>query len=198
MLTILLTFLGTNTGRSSQAAPSPRGTGTNKPKPLEEHVEKLWKPLYKRSMEPNSKLRHAFTTSDAERLTGIGRDMLHYLCRTGIVVPTTSRRNGERGHGIVRRYSFTDLVSFKVVRRLTESGVSPTKVKSAIRELHRMGVSLSNLPTSHVVIFEKSVYRWDGRGSPFRVVDGQQAFGFILDLSSIREELVAGIAAMAA
>ena len=149
-------------------------------------------------MERNSNLRRSFSTADAERLTGVSRDMLHYLCRAGIVVPTTSRRNGQRGHGVLRRYSFTDLVSFKVVRRLTASGVSPMKVKSAIRDLHAMGVSLSNLPSSHVVIFEKSVYQWDGRGSPFRIVDGQQAFGFILDLSSIREELVADIAKMAA
>lgn len=148
-------------------------------------------------MEQYSKLgpkqQTSWTSADAVRLTGIKRDMLHYLCRSGIVVPTTSRRNGERGHGVIRRYSFTDLISFKVVRRLTASGVSPMKVKKAIRELHGMGVSLHKLPSSHVVILDKSVYQWDGQGSPFRVADGQQAFGFILDLSSIREELVADI-----
>ncbi len=119
--------------------------------------------------------------------------MLHYLCRVGVVVPTLSRKSGARGHGVVRRYSFTDLVSFKVVKQLTESGVSPLKVKQAIRKLHQMGVSLHRLPSSHVVIFEKNVYQWDGLGSPFRVVDGQRAFGFILDLGSIRDELVEAI-----
>ena len=132
------------------------------------------------------------------RLTGITRDMLNYLCRVSIVVPSASRRQGERGHGVRRRYSFTDLISFKVVKRLTESGVSPLKVKSAIRELHRMGISLTTLPATRVVIFERSVYKWDGEGDPFRVFDGQKAFGFILDLSSIREELVADIEKMAA
>lgn len=130
-----------------------------------------------------------YTTAESVALTGIKRDMLHYLCKVGIVVPSTSRKQGTRGHGVPRRYSFTDLVSFKVVKKLCESGVSPLKVKAAIRELHKLGVSLNTLPASRVVIFEKSVYKWDGRGDPFRMSDGQQAFGFILDLSSIRDEL---------
>lgn len=136
---------------------------------------------------------NAYSSSQAIALTGISKDMLHYLCKVGIVVPSTSRRGGSRGHGVPREYSFTDLVSFKVVKRLCESGVSPLKVKSAIRELHKLGVSLSSLPASRVVIFEKSIYRWNGRGDPFRLSDGQQAFGFILDLSVIREELLVGI-----
>ncbi len=139
-----------------------------------------------------------FSSAQAVRLTGITRDMLHYLCRAGIVVPTASRKRGERGHGVLRQYSFADLVSFKVVKRLCLSGVSPLKVKRAIRELHGLGISLRALPSSHVVIFENSVYRWDGRGNPFRVLDGQQAFGFILDLESIRAELVAEIEQLAA
>lgn len=138
-----------------------------------------------------------FTSAQAVALTGIKKDMLHYLCRVGVVVPTSSRRQGVRGHGILRQYSFTDLVSFKVVKKLCESGVSPLKVKTAIRELHKMGVSLKTLPASRVVIFEQSVYRWDGKGDPFRMSDGPQAFGFILNLSSIRSELVADLKKMA-
>lgn len=113
-------------------------------------------------------------------------------------MPSVSRQKGDRGHGVLRRYSFTDLVSFKVVKRLTQSGVSPLKVKSAIQELHRLGVSLHKSPSSHIAIFGKSVYQWDGQGSPFMVGDGQQAFGFILDLSSIREELASDIDRLAA
>lgn len=135
-----------------------------------------------------------YTTSQAVVLTGIKRDMLHYLCKVRIVVPTSSRKQGERGHGVRRKYTFSDLVSFKVVKKLCESGVSPLKVNKAIRELHGMGISLSSLPASRVVIFEKSVYKWDDMSKdPFRMSDGQQAFGFILDLSSIRDELAADI-----
>jgi len=135
-----------------------------------------------------------FTTAQAIRLTGVKRDMVHYLCKVGIVVPSASRKQGQRGHGVGRKYSFSDLVSFKVVKRLTESGVSPLKVKAAIRELHGMGVALSSLPSSRVVVFDKSVYKWDGKGDPFRLCDGQQAFGFILDLFAIHSELMEEIA----
>lgn len=57
--------------------------------------------------------------------------------------------------------------------------------------------SLNTPPASSVVMFEKSVYKWDGTGDPFRMSDGQQAFGFILDLSSIRDELANDIPKMA-
>ena len=140
-----------------------------------------------------------YSSAQAVALTGIKKDMLHYLCKAGIVVPTSSRKQGARGHGVHRKYTFTDLVSFKVVKKLCESGVSPLKANKAIREIHGMGISLSSLPASRVVIFEKSVYKWgDKRKDPFRMSDGQQAFGFILDLSSIRDELVAGIERLAA
>ena len=132
-----------------------------------------------------------YSSTQAVALTGIKKDMLHYLCKAGIVVPTSSRKQGVRGHGVRRKYTFTDLVSFKVVQKLCESGVSPLKLNNAIREIHGMGISLSSLPASRVVIFEKSVYKWDDeRKDPFRMSDGQQAFGFILDLASIRDELV--------
>lgn len=134
-----------------------------------------------------------YSTDAAVRLTGISRDMLNYLCRVGIVVPSASRRQGKRGHGVQRQYNFTDLISFKVVKKLTASGVSPVKVRRALRELHALGVSLHKLPSSHVVMFDHSVYTWDGTGDPFRVADGQQAFGFVLDVGRIRDELVRDI-----
>ncbi len=141
---------------------------------------------------------NGFTTSEAVRLTGIKKDMLNYLCKMQLVIPTVSRRQGKRGHGLERRYSFTDLIAFKVVRRLAASGVQPLKVRKAIRELHAFGVSLHKLPASHVVMLGTSAYLWNGEGDPFRVVDGQQAFAFVLDVASIREELIRDIGQRAA
>lgn len=131
-----------------------------------------------------------YISVQAVQLTGIKKDMLHYLCKVGLVVPTSSLKRDVTGHGVLRWHSFSDLISFKIVKKLCESGASPFKVRSAIRELAKMGISLSSLPSSRVVIAEKSVYKWNGKGDPFRVSDGQQAFGFILDLASIRNELV--------
>ncbi len=140
-----------------------------------------------------------YTSSKAVALTGIKKEMRHYSCKSGIVVPTSSRKQGERYHGVRREYTFMDLVSFKVGKKLCESGVSHLKVNKAIREFHGLGISLSSLPASRVVIFHKNVYKWDDRLKvQFRMTDEQQAFGFILDLSSIRDELVADIERLAA
>lgn len=82
-----------------------------------------------------------YTLAKAVAITGIKKDMLHYLCKAGFVVPTSSHKQGERGHGVRRKYTFTDLVSFKVIKKLCESGVSPLKVNKAI---HRAS---STIPT---------------------------------------------------
>ena len=140
----------------------------------------------------------SFTTAEAVRLTDIKKDMLNYLCKMQVVVPTVSRRQGKRGHGLERRYSFTDLVVFKVVKRLAASGVQPLKVRKAIREMHSFGISLQRLPASHVVMFGQSAYLWNGKGNPLRIVDGQQAFAFVVDVASIRDELIRDIEVHAA
>ncbi len=140
----------------------------------------------------------SFTTADAVSLTGIKKDMLNYLCKMQVVVPTVSRRQGKRGHGKERRYSFTDLVVFKVVKQLAASGVQPLKVRKAIRELHAFGVSLNKLPASHIVMVGQSAYLWNGKGDPFRVVDGQTAFGFVLDVGALRSELIHDLDRLAA
>jgi DNA-binding transcriptional MerR regulator len=140
----------------------------------------------------------SFTTTEAVRLTDIKKDMLNYLCKMQVVVPTVSRRQGKRGHGLERRYSFTDLVVFKVVKRLAASGVQPLKVRKAIREMHSFGISLQRLPASHVVMFGQSAYLWNGKGNPLRIVDGQQAFAFVVDVASIRDELIRDIEVHAA
>lgn len=119
--------------------------------------------------------------------------MLHRLHKAGIVVSACSRKQGERGHGVRRKYSFTNLASSNVVKKLCESGVSPIKVNKAIRrELQGTGISLRSLPAFRVVILEKNAYDWnDRRKNPFKMSDRQQALGFIYDLPLMRDELVA-------
>ena len=61
-----------------------------------------------------------------------------------------------------------------------------------------MGITIQRLPAERVVIFGKSVYVWEESSDPFRVIDGQQAFGFILDLQSISDELTKDLEKLAA
>lgn len=68
-----------------------------------------------------------YTSAKAVALTGIKKDMLHYLCKEDIVVPTSSRKQGERGHGVHSKYTFTDLVSFKVVKKLVSLSCPPSR-----------------------------------------------------------------------
>jgi hypothetical protein len=139
-----------------------------------------------------------YASTQAVALTNIKRDMRHYLCKAGMGLPTSRRKQGGRGHGVRRKCTFTGLASVKVVKKLCKSGGSPLKVNKATRQLPDMGVSLSSLSASLVVIFERSVYKCDGRRkAPLRMFDRRQALGFMLDLWSIPDELAADIELLA-
>src|SRR6266481_5747812 len=75
-----------------------------------------------------------FETKHVASLTKLGRPMLDYLCRTGIVVPS---RPGGRGRGSKRMYSFGDVVFLKVIARLLDAGISVKRMKKSFAGLNR-------------------------------------------------------------
>lgn len=87
-----------------------------------------------------------YISAKAVALSGIKKDMLHYLCRADICAPLSSRKLGERGHGVRKKYTLTDLASFETAKKLCESGESPLELNKAIRELHGKVISSNRYP----------------------------------------------------
>ncbi len=76
------------------------------------------------------------------RVVGITYRQLDYWATTGLVEPSV--RDAE-GSGSQRLYSFEDIVTLKVIKRLLDVGVSLQRIRKAIDYVRDRGLSLRNL-----------------------------------------------------
>ena len=122
-------------------------------------------------------------------IVGITYRQLDYWARTDLLKPTLAEA---RGSGTQRRYSYTDLLELKVIKRLLDAGVSLQSARRAIKTLHEnLGTDLASanlvLAESHSVLA-----RTDGE-----IVDllkgGQGVLNMILPLGGVKDELDAAI-----
>jgi DNA-binding transcriptional MerR regulator len=67
-------------------------------------------------------------------LVGITYRQLDYWARTGLLRPSIQ---SAQGSGSQRRYSFSDVVQLKVVKRLLDAGMSLKKIRQALEILVR-------------------------------------------------------------
>jgi DNA-binding transcriptional MerR regulator len=117
-----------------------------------------------------------FRAPEAVRITGVTYRQLDYWTRTDLVTPSI---NDAHGSGTQRLYSFQDLATLRVIKRLLDTGLSLQRIRRAVAHLRAMeerphGVTLMS----------------DGEGiyeahSPEAVVDllkgGQGVFAISLD-----------------
>lgn len=108
-------------------------------------------------------------------LVGITYRQLDYWARTGLIRPSVQ---SAQGSGTQRRYSFTDIVQLKVVKRLLDAGMSLKKIRSAMTILIEQLASDS--PLTDVTLLSDGATIFAAH-SPDEVVDvfqrGQGVFG---------------------
>jgi DNA-binding transcriptional MerR regulator len=76
------------------------------------------------------------------RVVGITYRQLDYWATTGLVEPSV---RDAVGSGSQRLYSFEDIVTLKVVKRLLDAGVSLQRIRKAIEYVRDRGLSLRHL-----------------------------------------------------
>lgn len=117
-----------------------------------------------------------FRVPEVCRIVGISYRQLDYWARTELVTPSIRDAHGS---GTQRLYSFQDLVTLRVIKRLLDAGVSLQRVRKAVEYLDEIDVQASG-----VTIFSdgKGVYQAD---SPEAVIDllnkGQGVFAIAVD-----------------
>ena len=118
-------------------------------------------------------------------LVGITYRQLDYWARTGLIQPSIQ---SAQGSGTQRRYSFTDIVQLKVVKRLLDAGMSLKKIRSAMDIL---GEQLaSNNPLNDVTLLSDGATIFAAHSAD-EVVDvfqkGQGVFG--IAVGPVQQEL---------
>jgi DNA-binding transcriptional MerR regulator len=76
------------------------------------------------------------------RVVGITYRQLDYWATTGLVEPSV---RDAVGSGSQRLYSFEDIVTLKVIKRLLDAGVSLQRIRKAIEHVQDRGLSLRHL-----------------------------------------------------
>ncbi len=120
-------------------------------------------------------------------IVGITYRQLDYWARTGLLHPSITEA---RGSGSQRRYSYTDLVQLKVIKRLLDAGVSLQAARKAIDCLRSAG---DDLASANLVTDERgSVLAYSGE----EIIDllrGGQTVLNIVPLGGVVSELAAAI-----
>jgi DNA-binding transcriptional MerR regulator len=107
---------------------------------------------------------------------GITYRQLDYWARTGLVEPSV---RAAAGSGSQRLYSFRDILTLKIVKRLLDTGISLQQIRTAVDFLHEQGSG--DIAQVTLMSDGASVYACT---SPDEVVDllqgGQGVFGIAL------------------
>lgn len=119
------------------------------------------------------------------KLVGISYRQLDYWARTGLIRPSIQTAQGS---GTQRRYSFTDIVQLKVVKRLLDAGMSLKKIRSAMDILREQLQSKS--PLTNVTLLSDGATIFAAHSAD-EVVDvfqrGQGVFG--IAVGPVQQEL---------
>jgi len=129
-----------------------------------------------------------FSAGQAAQLAGLTLAMVNYLCRNDVVVPSGG---AQRGHGRSRRYTFGDVVALRLVAKLSATGVSPLRLRDGLLGLrkHHPEITLTSLPGSHIVTNGSELYLRSIDAPIERAFDGQFAFAFVVELTTLQREV---------
>lgn len=93
-----------------------------------------------------------FPTKVASRVSGVPMPTLHSWVHSGFIAPSIM---GAAGTGIVRVWSFRDLVALRTARRLRDAGVSLQSLRKAVAALRGFGID--GLASARLVISGEDV-----------------------------------------
>jgi DNA-binding transcriptional MerR regulator len=115
--------------------------------------------------------------SDVRKLTGVTYRQLDHWDRAGIVTPSVCNAAGS---GTRRRYSFRDILAIRVIKRLTDAGVSFRNLGRAVQTLRELGEA--DLASVVLVSDGESVYQCRSDDEVIDLVRGGQGV-FVIAIS---------------
>lgn len=142
------------------------------------------------SVNKTKKVAEWFDAKAAARLSGLTFDMVNYLCRHHLVSPSIASK---RGRGSRRRYSFADILLLRVISKLLINGISPLRLKDCLKALQGRGIEAKGILTTRYVVTNGFDIYFQDDGVVELLDSGQMTFAFVLELTKLREEVIASI-----
>ncbi|MGC8462881.1 MAG: MerR family transcriptional regulator [Acidimicrobiales bacterium] len=121
-------------------------------------------------------------------IVGITYRQLDYWARTGLLRPSIA---DAQGSGTQRRYSYSDLVELKVIKRLLDAGLKLQQARQAVTCLRdNLG---GDLATARLVLAGNQSVLATSNGEVTDLLAGGQGVFNVLPLSGVLDELNAAI-----
>ena len=133
----------------------------------------------------NDEHSEGFSGTQAAKVVGITYRQLDYWARTDLLRPSISEA---KGSGTQRRYSYTDLLELKVIKRLLDAGVSLQSARRAIDCL-REGLGEDLASANLVLNGDGSVLARNDEDLVDLLKGGQGVLNIVLPLSGVVGEL---------
>lgn len=130
----------------------------------------------------------SYSGTQTARVVGITYRQLDYWARTDLIRPSVA---DAAGSGSRRRYSYSDLLELKTIKKLLDAGIKLEQVRKVFTYL-RQHVS-TDIASAHIVIDGGSVNLCDGDQLIDVLQNGQGVLN-VLSLGGVKEELEADLA----
>jgi DNA-binding transcriptional MerR regulator len=121
-------------------------------------------------------------------LVGITYRQLDYWARTGLLRPSITDANGS---GTQRRYSYSDVIELKVIKRLLDAGLKLQQARQAVECLR--GDLGADLSSAQLVLAGTRSVLAHSNGEVVDLLAGGQGVFNILPLSGVVKELEAAV-----
>lgn len=136
-----------------------------------------------------SRVASIYSVKEAAKLAGLSVSMLDYLCRSDVIIPSASKK---RGRGTARIFSFGDVVILRALSRFLRAGISVLHLRKALKGLRKRHpeITPTSLPGAFLVTDGRTIFLRQGREVVEDLIPGQLAFAFVLELRTIRHEVL--------
>ena len=129
-----------------------------------------------------------FSSKQAEKIVGISYRQLDHWARKGLVEPSVAQAAGS---GSRRRYSYNDLVEFKIAKKMRDQGIDLKSIARAFDYLrNQLG---GEVASANIVISGRDVLWADDDQVLSLLRQGQAAMLTVLPVAGVRRELDADV-----
>ena len=129
-----------------------------------------------------------FTSKQAEKIVGISYRQIDHWARKGLVQPSLAPAQGS---GSRRRYSYNDLVEFKIAKKMRDQGID---LKSIARAFDYLRNQLGGEVASANIVISGSDVLWADDDRVLSLLrQGQAAMLTVLPVAGVRRELDADV-----
>ncbi|MEM8620929.1 MAG: MerR family transcriptional regulator [Actinomycetota bacterium] len=138
--------------------------------------------------QPKSPVDDGFSGTQTAKVVGISYRQLDYWARTDLIRPSLSDATGS---GSRRRYSYSDLLELKTIKKLLDAGIKLEQVRKVF-EYMREHVT-ADIASAHLVIDGGSVMLYEDDELIDVIKRGQRVLN-VLSMDGVKEELEADLA----